>query len=83
MVASWDPAHPCRPKVVRICEGAAEDILRDDPDGAPEFITLSEHEDLTIAECDGFDVSEDNYDLGDVAIPEGILPEEEDLSDAA
>ncbi len=76
VVASWDPAHPCRPKVVRICEGAAEDILRDDPDGSPEYLRLSEHPELMIAECDGFDVREDNYDIADVAVPDGIPPED-------
>lgn len=80
VVASWDPAHPCRPKVARVCEGEAIDILRDDPDGRPEFFKLSERPELTIAECDGFDVSEDNYDISDIAVPDGVLPDDDALA---
>ncbi len=77
VVAAWDPAHPCRPKVVRICEGAIEDVLRDDPDGKPEYFRLSEIEDLTIVECDGHDVSSDNYDLTEIGVPDEVPLDDE------
>jgi len=62
VVVDWDPAAPCRP-VVRFIH--PDVLLRGEPDRPGERVDLREEPDLHIIEHDGFDVSEDNFDLDD------------------